>query len=275
MLEINGTHYRLLGLDTNVMSQILRDGDAARAGLFACFQEGYVPCFSVYSLFELRRRREIFDAFVDFFDVVPCMVLKGYDELFEAELERYPDPSNLDPTIMGFSVLNTQKRTNLRSLLEVVFADPPTVQREAEWPALQREILESWLDLKPNYPPKGRRHIPPEGIRFVKEVTRQQVAERAPEFLRSVHDSGQALSVDAFPSLRMQLWTVFFRIYLSGNRKPEPQDVFDVLISCPAPHLDAVVTENHQADIYRQVGRFDPLVKNLRVMTLKDLRASG
>lgn len=70
----------------------------------------------------------------------------------------------------------------------------------------------------------------------------------------------------------MTLWTVFFRLYLAARRKPQNQDVFDALISTPAPYLDAVVTENYQAEIYGQVKRLDAAIDTLDVYTLKDLR---
>ena len=69
----------------------------------------------------------------------------------------------------------------------------------------------------------------------------------------------------------MILWTLFYRFYLPA-RKPVEQDVFDILIGSPAPYLDAVVTEKHQAEIYRQVKTLEPAIGHLQVYTLSDLR---
>lgn len=155
--------------------------------------------------------------------------------------------------------------------MEITFKNPDTLRREQEWPKLKQELLRGWVDLKPNYPPKGSTYIAPEGIPFVRKATLQSTAERAPDWTRRMEDSGEAISAAAFPSVRMTLWTVFFRLYLA-RRQPEPQDVFDVLISTPAPYLDAVVTEKHQAEIYRQVKKLDRIIDHLSVYTLRDLR---
>lgn len=276
MQQIGGNTYSLVGLDTNVMSEVIRDTPDARAGFFSLFSAGYVPCFSGPSLFELRRRPEIYDQFIDFFDVCPCAMLKGEEQLFDDELAAYPDPTAIDPIIMGFSHINTSRGTNLRNLMDVCFQDPTTLGREQAWSTgLQDELLGDWLELKPNFTPKGRRFLPTDGLRFVKTVTQQQVAFRAPEWTEAQRVSGRAIQHVAFPSLRMTQWTVYFRLYATDRRTPERQDVFDTLISTPAPYLDAVVTENFQAHIYEQVKKLDPALQHLKVFTLKGLRAAG
>jgi hypothetical protein len=256
-----------------VISQILRKDDSAGRGLLRYIADGYVPAFTVFTLFELRRRPEIFDAFLEFFDECPCILLKGYDELFEAELAAYPEPSAVDPVVMGFSRFNRDKGTSLRGLIERAFLDPPTLAREAEWPRLKDELLAGWLEIKPNFQPRSGGHTGSDGVEFVELASWEQIARRALEWFRRQHDRGVIVDSHAFPSVRMTLWTVYFRIYIAQNRVPEPQDVFDALISTSAPYLDAVVTENFQADIYRQAQKHDPCLKHLEVLTLKDFRS--
>lgn len=275
MLRINESSYRLVGLDTNVVGEILRDSDGARRGFLSLFADGsHIPCFTVYSNFELRRRTEIYEQFVEFFDVYPCMLLKNEEQLFDDELADYPSPTDVDPALLGFSQLNTERGTNLKNVMAIAFQNPDTLRREREWPKLQQELLDKWIAMTPNYRPKGKHFIPPDGIQFVKQVTQGQIAERAPDWVRQARDRGESISHKAFPSLRMTAWTVFFRLYLA-DRRPEPQDVFDVLISTPAPYLDVVITENFQAEIYRQVRKLDPSLVPADVYTLKDLRAAA
>jgi hypothetical protein len=272
LLKIGKSTYRLVGVDTNVISEILRDQDGARRGFISRFVAGYIPCFSPYSMFELRKRPDIYEQFLEFFDVYTCMELKNEEQLFDDELAGYPSATDIDPAIWAFSYFNTPRGTNLKNLMDITFKNPDTLRREQEWPQLKLDLLAGWVALKANYPPKGSTYIAPEGIPFVKRATLQNVAERAPGWARGMQDSGEAISSAAFPSIRMTLWTVFFRLYVA-RRQPTPQDVFDVLISTPAPYLDAVVTEKHQAEIYRQVKKLDHIIDHLDIYTLKDLRA--
>jgi hypothetical protein len=275
VLTLNGHNYRLVSLDTNVVSEVLRDTGGARAGFLSLFADGaHIPCFTVYSLFELRRRVEIYDQFIELFDVLPCMLLKNEEMLFEDERAVYPEHERVDPTLLAFSLLNKKHGTNLKNLMEMSAQNPDTQRREREWPSLKQEILDAWIDLRPNFSPRGRRFTPFDGIDFVNRVTLQQVRERAPEWTSEMDAAGSRIAPTAFPSVRMTCWTIFFRLYLA-HRKPEVQDVFDALIATPTPYVDAVVTENFQADIYGQVKRFEPRLKPIDVYTLRDLRSAA
>lgn len=273
MLELGSSKYRLVGVDTNVISEILKDHDGARQGFISRFAAGYIPCLSVYSMFELRQRPDIYQEFLEFFDVYPCIMLKNEEQLCADEVAAHPTASNIDPTVCAFSYFNSLRGTNLKNLMETTFKNLDTLRREREWPQLKLDLLDGWMALKGNYPPRGSTYIAPEGVPFVRRATLQNVAERAPDWAREVQQSGGTISATAFPSVRMTLWTVFFRLYV-GRRQPTPNDVFDVLISAPAPYLDAVVTEKHQAEIYRQVKKLDHIIDHLDVYTLKDLRAA-
>jgi hypothetical protein len=65
----------------------------------------FVPCFSHFSLLEMRRRRDVYGRFKELFRVVPCMLMKSHEQLLEDEVRCYPDPSSIDPTLLGFSML--------------------------------------------------------------------------------------------------------------------------------------------------------------------------
>lgn len=273
MLQIGASKYSLVGLDTNIVSEILSDREGARQGLLSFFEKGYIPCFSVYSLFELRCRREIYDNFVNLFDVFPCILLKNEEQLFEEEKAAYPNPTGVNPVLLGISYFNTKRGTNLRNLLKINFENPVVLRREKDWPDLKKEILSELISLKKNFPPKGRHYLPnDDGIRFVQEATIQQIIFRAPKWVKELSDSSHTLIDTAFPSIRMTLWTIFFRLYVAHQRVPETQDVFDALISTPAPYLDAVITENFQADIYKKVKKLDNILSHSEIYTLKDLR---
>ena len=46
----------------------------------------------------------------------------------------------------------------------------------------------------------------------------------------------------------------------------------DVLISSIAPYVDAVITENFQADVYKKAKKLIPQIKELEIYRLKDIR---
>jgi len=51
-------------------------------------------------------------------------------------------------------------------------------------------------------------------------------------------------------------------------------DAMDVIISCIVPYMDAVVTENFQANVYKKAMKLIPQLNQLEIYTLKDIRLS-
>jgi len=274
MFKLGKNEYKLCCLDTNALARIVEEPRIYGRGFITVYPpDQAIPCFSPYSLFELRARREIFDKFVKFFALYPCMVLKNEEQLFNDELASYPDPSGVIPVLLGFSAFNKSRGCDLESLLSRSFNCPDILQRELAWPALKKGILDSVVALKSNFSPKGKRFTTKDAARFVRNAAIEQIALRAGEWVRRRLGEGHVPRTDAFPSVKMSLFTVFFRLYEPDRRTPEPQDVFDILISASVPYLDAIIVENFQAEIVRKVAALDPFVRHVEVRTLRDLRA--
>lgn len=271
-LQIGENQYRLCGLDTNIYSELVKDPPTYFAGLRRVLGSDFLLCFSPYSLFELRAKPEVYHRFVEIFDTFPCAILKNEQQLFEEEKKHHPEPADVDPMLFGFSFVNRSRGTNLRNLLPQVFENAETQERERSWPGLKMELLSNWMELKKNYPPKGRAYQLPEAAEFARKATVQQIAFRAPEWARVTRASGEPVRWQAFPSVIMTMLTVFFRLYEPRGRKPVPQDVFDVLISTPTPYLDVVVTENMQANVLSKAKKIFPQIRDVEVYALRDLR---
>lgn len=46
----------------------------------------------------------------------------------------------------------------------------------------------------------------------------------------------------------------------------------DITISGIVPYLNAVITENYQANVYKKAKSFIPQMQSLEIYTLKDIR---
>jgi hypothetical protein len=274
VLRINDRDYRLCGLDTNILSEVSKEPNRNLSSLLQIVPPSdHILAFSPYSLFELRRRDDVYCAFVELFDAYPCVMLKNEEQLFNDEREHYPNPDDVEPVVFGFSALNRERGLNLRELLKVVFEQEEILRRESEWPDLQGELLAQWLAMKGNFPPKGRTYQLPDASRFEREATRQHIALRAPDWVQELRGRRETPKVPAFPSVRMTMLSVFFRLYEPMGRKGVPQDVFDVLISTPSPYLDVVVTESMQASILAKARKVFSAIRHLQVFTIRDLRS--
>lgn len=79
------------------------------------------------------------------------------------------------------------------------------------------------------------------------------------------------IDTSKLPASRMMEYSQFLRI-LKTQKTIKPNDVMDVLISSIAPYVDAVITENFQADVYKKAKKLIPQIKELEIFRLKDIR---
>jgi len=193
--------------------------------------------------------------------------------VFADEIANYPNPSKVDPLLMPFTPLEQNPDAHLNTFLEKLFNKPDVIDAERNWNGRWgNDALKSMLNLKSNFQPTGQYYSASDARRFLYEGVPQYVLAQNPAWMKKrIIDMNQALDINAFPSVKTAFYTVFYRFY-AEQRKPERQDVFDILISSIAPYLDMVIVENFQAEIFRKVKRKDAMFKKMEIATLKDFR---
>lgn len=273
MLSLGDTKYPLCLLDTMVVSEMVK----RPSGAFRNFYEWahaseplVVPCFTIYTLMELRRSPALFEKFVEQFHWFPCVMLKGYAWLLEEEVAAYPDPSGIDPCALAFTPLGNEgnKLSNLPLLLQ----QPDLIKQEQHWNEVGPEIVEGMVSLVPNYPPEGDTYTSEEVRQFVWMASFSQLIYHEEDFVKRMLERNEEVQVDAFPALKAMTYTVFHKFYADRNRRVSDSDAFDVLISSTVPYVEAIITEAHQAEVLRKTRRRDGFLQDLQVFTLRDFR---
>ena len=230
-----------------------------------------IPCISIWSILELRQRKDIYNTFIDLFSVVPFILVKDPINLLQDEINFYPEPANVEPISFVFSMFNSDPNANLSIFMKKLFSHPGVRRSENSWNGTwKRESLDAMLSLKKNFKPQGDRYNANDAKRFVDQATPQYITAQSPKWVKELINEGKVPFADAFPSVKMALYTVFYRFY-AEEREPEEQDVFDILIGNVAPYLDGVITERFQAEIYRKVKRRDKFLKHLTIDTISIL----
>jgi len=274
MIEIKGTPYYLCLLDTNAVSEMVKN-QSREFPSFCNWAFGskptYIPSFSLFTVIELRRRPNVYAKFIELFSIFPCTILKGHEELIQDEISAYPNPSAINPVLLGFGGLALSPDNRLDRALDTFFASPNSRASEEKWLAGRAEIVEGITSLVQNYPPESGTYKPSEIRTFLEIVVFQQIALRSYSFAKSKLDKGEAVQIDAFPSLKMTLFTIFYKFYVD-NRKPLLSDAFDLIICAPTPYVDAIITERHQAEVIRKIKMRDGFLNSVTVKTVRDLR---
>jgi hypothetical protein len=276
VIALNGNRYRLVLLDTNALSEFAKQGDSFRHFLtWSSAEPMFVPCFSLFSVLEMRRRPDVYGRFKELFRVLPCMLVKSHEQLLEDEVRCYPDPSGIDPTLLGFSMLGGEGM-DLAGVLDTASADEFFRGREKYWNDGAQDIVEGIASLVANFPPDGDTYRRDEVRHFVEMVGFSQVAMRQLDFAKQmVEIDNQAVSIGGFPSVKATTYAVWHKFYADRNRKWTRSDAFDIIIASVIPYVDAVVTESHLAESLRKTKRLDDFMEHLTVHTLRDFRHSA
>jgi hypothetical protein len=89
MLNTGANQYPLCLLDTMAVSEMVKRPERAFRHFLEWAHDSekpFVPCFTVYTLMELRRKPTLFNSFVEHFQPFPCVLLKGYLEFLSEEV---------------------------------------------------------------------------------------------------------------------------------------------------------------------------------------------
>jgi hypothetical protein len=276
VITINGNDYRLALLDTNALSEFAKQDESFRHFLtWSSAHPMFVPCFSLFSVLEMRRRPDVYGRFKELFRVLPCLLVKSHEQLLEDEVRCYPDPSGIDPTLLGFSMLGGEGMDLVR-VLNTASEDESFCDREKYWNDGAPDIVEGIASLVANFPPDGDTYTREEVRHFVEVAGFSQVAMRQLDFAKQlVEIENQAVIIGAFPSVKATTYAVWHKFYADRNRNWTRSDAFDIIIASAIPYVDAIVTESHLAEGLRKTKRLDDFIEHLTIHTLRDFRHSA
>jgi hypothetical protein len=270
MLDLGFKQYPLCLLDTNAVSAMVKD-EKFRENFYTWAQDAdpqFVPCFTIYTIFELRRVPGLFQQFVELFQVLPCVLIKGYQTLFEDEVASYPEPPTEDPCAIAFTLLGGEgnQLENLPQLLDL------SIEKEREWNRSQSEIVAGILSLVENYPPSGDKYTPEEVRHFAWLASLGLAHGHDEDFVTGKVNADEEVDVEVFRAFKAMSYTVFYKFYVDQDRKSSESDGYDVLISSALPYVEAFITERNQAEALRKTKQRDEFLDGLQVFTLADFR---
>ncbi len=273
MKNINGTEYKLCLLDTCVLSELLKNPEKERKNFIKLFLDNYyVPCISIWSILEIRQAKKLFNQFLDFFSIFPFLLTKSSIDIFKDEIENYPKYNEIDPILSIFSFISENKELHLNPFFNKLEKNGSFLMYEQQWKSSwKKEALESILNLKNNFSPAGSSYKATDSLRFVREALPQYIYIHETEWSKNLIEKGEEPDPRCFPSIKMSLYTVFFRFY-SELREPKIQDIFDISINNIVPYLDAVITEKFQAEIFKKIKRLDDFISHVDIKTINYLR---
>lgn len=267
----SGNIYQLVLLDTNALSDIVKNEKARGLGFVMQFNPGgYSPCFTFYNLIELRRCKEVYNLFLKFFSIYPSFLLKPGDIILKDEVTAYDTEENVSVLFNSFTPIGKGSTYKMQSFVYELFRKPEMMEIEKNWRKDESFILESWLDMKKNFEPTSDAANKEDADRYVNDSLFQELCKRFPEFVQKELDKKKIPDVWKFPSLQAMLYSQYYRIF-DTNRNCTTSDVTDVRIMAASPYVDVIITENYQAELFKRFKDKIPKLKNLRIVRVNEL----
>lgn len=268
----SGKSYKLCLLDTNILSEMVKNPDKEGAGFIKIFGPfDHAPCFTVYNLFELRRKPNLFKKFVSLFRVYACFLLKPQPMILEEERKANGLLSSVSPLLHAFSLCGSNPSYDFQHFINEMFSMKDFLELEQNWRKEECETLEAWLKQKENFKPNRPTPNATDADEYLKEAGMQSLIASDLEWAGKEIKAGRTPDVNHFPSLKVFLYSLYYRLY-DPSWKAKPQEVTDLMIASVAPYMDVVVTEAFQAEIFKKVRKKVYGLDNLRIASLRDIR---
>lgn len=259
----NGSQYNLILLDTNALSEISKNIRDSQSGFINRFPSNkYAPCFSTYSLFELRKADKAYQAFVEFFSTYPCLILQPYKHIIIEEIKSYKTNSKPEIILNAFVSNGENETYDLQLWLDHMWGNKSLVNEINKNSNEYSIVAGGWQKQRKNSALTYSKS-------FEEGCLRNFLFSIDPIWVKN----NSTFDVYEFAGTRMMLFSQFMRVHkskklLGGN------DVNDVMISAVIPYIDAIITERSQAEVIKQAKSKIPQLKNVEISTLSEIRRS-
>ena len=232
-----GRSYKLCLLDTNIISEIVKNPSVEGKGFLTRFGS-FVPCISVYSLIELRRNQLVYSSFISMFSVIPFFITKPFIEILEEEFQTHSKDDEIIPIKLAISPLNRAPNLKLNQVLEKVFSDEAVKAAENRWRRDETSVLNSWMGRLDNFLQESPTANSRDADRYWEEAGLQTIIFLNPSWAKEKVETGHLIDANHFLSVKAMLYSQYYRLYVP-YWKPRPQEITDIQIITVAPYVDA------------------------------------
>lgn len=266
----NGSQYKLLLLDTNILSNICKNKNGEKENFISRFiDKKYAPCIAFQSILEIynaepKGESALFESFIKVFSEIPTLLLYPYRSLTSQEIEVYlGEKSEVDlaSIINAFSAFGKDKTydfeywilTMISRLQSTIDLTDTEIKSEAR----------NWQSERSYYKSK---HIPVLYPAYEKQFFSIFFDSECPALLKATFNP------QSFKAIRMMCVTKYDRIHGKSNKSVGANDICDTIISAYIPYMDAIMMEKHQIEVVKQnISKIDNL-RQIERFSMSDIK---
>lgn len=265
--------YKLVYLDTNVISNICKKGDLIDKFIAKYpLEEKYLLCFSTYTLYEIARNKTLYKDFKSFYSIYPCVFVISYFPLAVKEIDFVVgDVAFVNPILLSPQGIKIDGKTLNPNSLDLLLEKPEVkgsfANIERYTTDFYNEVI-SVLD-KPEFAHINKDCIKNKKGDFVQTFIRYELKYR--------FFNGQNVRVDKkklkkMKSLNILAHAIFYKFFSDEKRKTKKSDIIDVLIMTTTPYVHTFISENNVIDILKKIKKQTTAIKGLNLQRLSDIQ---
>jgi hypothetical protein len=274
MTGIDGIYkqYKLVYLDTNVISNICKKGDLVQKILEKFpLEEKHLLCYSTYTLYEIAKNKTLFPTFKNFYSVYPCVIVMSYFPLAVKEIDYIAgDIEFVNPIILSPQGISIEGKTLNPNSLELLLGQPEIKVSFENIDRYTKEFYNEVISIldQPEFAHLSRDNIAKRKDDFVQTFMRYELKYR---FM-----NGQDVNIDKkklklMRSLYILANATFYKFFSDIKRKIEQSDIIDILIMTTTPYVHTFVSEKNAIDILRKIKSQTDAIERLNLQKLSDI----
>ena len=250
-------------LDTNILRLAAEHLEWYRPFFNFLFRNHLHIAFSDSLRLELSQPARKHADFDTFFVILPWGKAKSFETVIEEEVKSYPK-KRTEPLLVY--PLNSKFDEQAISKL-LPFKEIEEARRKQ---VLYAKHMKKQLDLvKSNFPPSAVGWYTREQARtFAWMITMQWLTASHPAFMKKLNDKGVVLKAEAFPSIQLYAYYVYYRCYLD-NRKPKGLSEFkDLFRLFYFPYCKLLILERDMCEILNKIKSHCKVLSDVEVRNI-------
>lgn len=269
---ISGNEYQLCLLDTNAISEIVKNRSVEGAGFIRNFPpSSHAPCITVYNIIELRRNKRAYNEFLKMFSIYPLVLTKPQELILDEEIRVFDTDERANILFNAFTPRGEDDSYNLSKFIDRLFQESTLKTLEINWRSFEESTLSTWVAGRDNFITSSEYPNAADAERYIDLAFLQTLIRLRIDWCKAKIEARIEVTPDDFPSLKTMLYSLYYRIY-DPSWQPSHSDVTDILISSAIPYSDVFITEKFQANILSKLKTQNPKLKSIDVKRIKDIR---
>lgn len=260
-MSANYTFSRFVYFDTNIISHLAKNIDLWRPLFDFLKQKDLTLGVSSAQVVELSDAKGLHEDIVALFLSVPSGLLKTWDMILDEEVKAHPHERTESLLLYPLNAMLIEPG-GIKKLQSFLPSKELHIARKDQLEHA-RQMAQRHANLKDNFPPsKMGKYTRQQVNEFAWMMVMQWLASTHRDFLVGFQNGIESFHPEAFLSVRLFAYVIFYKYYL-GQREPKRRSDFGDLAHLPhIPYCELAVMERDLCNVLNQIKGHQDILKS-------------